>query len=58
MKWVEVFPIKNFRTKTVTEILVNQVISRFDVPLELHTDQGRNFDSRLFFIVTPIDQKN
>jgi len=45
---VEAFPIKNFRTKTIAEILVNQVISRFSVPLELHTDQGRNFDSRLF----------
>jgi len=30
------------------EIFVNQVISRFGVPLELYTDQGRNFDSRLF----------
>jgi len=46
-KWVEVFPLKNFRTKTIAEIFVNQVISRFDVPLELHTDQERNFDSRL-----------
>jgi len=24
------------------------VISRFDIPLELHIDQGRNFDSQLF----------
>jgi len=40
-KWVEVFPIRNFRTKTIAEILVNQMISRFDVPLEVHTDQGR-----------------
>jgi len=47
-KWVEAFPIRNFRTKTIAEILVNQVISRFGVPLEIHTDQGRNFDSRLF----------
>jgi len=48
IKWVETFPIRNFRTKTVAEILVDQVISSFGVPLELHTDQGRNFDSRLF----------
>jgi len=45
---VEAFPIRNFRTKIIAEILVNQVISRFGVPLEVHTDQGRNFDSRLF----------
>jgi len=44
-KWVEAFPIRNFRTKTVAGILVDQVISRFGVPSELHTDQGRNFDS-------------
>jgi len=45
---VEALPIKNFRAKTIAEIFVNQMISRFGVPLELHTDQGRNFDSRLF----------
>jgi len=32
----------------MAEIFVNQVISKFGVPLKLHTDQGRNFDSRLF----------
>lgn len=47
-KWVEAFPLKNFKAKTIAEVFVNQVISRFGVPLELHTDQGRNFDSRLF----------
>jgi len=48
-RWVEAFPIRNFRIKPVAEILVNQVISRFGVPLELHTDQGRNFYFQLFF---------
>jgi len=47
-KWVEAFPLKNFRARTVAEVFVNQFISRFGVPLELDTDQGRNFDSRLF----------
>jgi len=47
-KWLEDFAITNFRTKIVAEILVDQVISRFGVPLELHTDQGRNFDLQLF----------
>ncbi|KAL6419500.1 hypothetical protein ACFW04_011362 [Cataglyphis niger] len=47
-KWVEAFPLKNVRTKTVAETFVNQIISRFGVPSEVHTDQGRNFNSRLF----------
>ncbi|KAL6418538.1 hypothetical protein ACFW04_011955 [Cataglyphis niger] len=47
-KWVEAFPLKNVRAKTVAETFVNQVISTFRVPSEVHTDQGRNFDLRLF----------
>jgi len=27
---------------------MNQVISRFGVSLELYTDQGRNFESKMF----------
>ncbi|XP_011634591.1 uncharacterized protein LOC105425493 [Pogonomyrmex barbatus] len=46
-KWVEAFPLKNMRATTVAEIFV-QVVSRYGVPLELHTDQGRNFESQLF----------
>lgn len=46
-KWVEAIPLSNMRAATVAEALVNEVISRHGVPLELHTDQGRNFDSRL-----------
>jgi len=47
-KWVEAFPLENFKASTTAEVFVNQVVSRFDVPLELHMDQGRNFDSRIF----------
>jgi len=43
-KWVEAFPLRNFRAKTVAKIFVNQVIFRHGVPLELHTDQGKNFE--------------
>lgn len=43
---------KNIRAKllsfTNANTFVNQVISRHGVPLELHSDQGRNFESRLF----------
>ncbi|XP_020298142.1 uncharacterized protein LOC109862481 [Pseudomyrmex gracilis] len=46
--WVEAFPLKNIRASTVAEVFVNQVVSKYGVPLELHTDQGKNFESRLF----------
>jgi len=47
-KWVEAFPLKNFRANTVAEVFVREVVSRHGVPIQVHTDQGRNFESRLF----------
>lgn len=46
-KWVETFPLKNIRAKKIAEVFVMQIISRHGVPLELHTDQGSNFESKL-----------
>jgi len=31
----------------VTDVLVTNVFGRFGVPIELHSNQGRNFESRL-----------
>ncbi|KAG5308011.1 RTJK polymerase, partial [Acromyrmex insinuator] len=45
---VEAFPLKNVRSKTIAETFLNQIISRHGVPLEVHIDQGRNFESRVF----------
>lgn len=47
-KWVEAFPLKNIKAGTVAEVFVSQVVSRYGVPLEIHTDQGRNFESIMF----------
>jgi len=47
-KWVEAFPLKNIRARTVAETFLNQIVSRHGVPLEVHTDQGRNFESQVF----------
>jgi len=47
-KWVETFPLRNIKAKTMAEVFVNQVISRHGVLLEVHTDQGKNFESKLF----------
>lgn len=47
-KWPEAMPLKDKKANTVARSLVDQVFSRHGVPLELHTDQGRNFESKLF----------
>ena len=45
IKWVEAYPLVNQEAVTVSEILIPEFISRFEVPLILHSDQGRNFES-------------
>ena len=46
-KWCEVFPTKDQKARTVAEILVSKVFSRFGPPTVIHSDQGRNFESNL-----------
>jgi len=53
-KWVEAFPVKNTRAKTIAEVFVREIISRHGVPSEIHTDQGRNFESKLFLELTEL----
>ncbi|GFX20850.1 retrovirus-related Pol polyprotein from transposon 412 [Trichonephila clavipes] len=47
-KWPEAYPIPDQEASTVAEVLVQHWISRFGVPLQLHSDQGRNFDSTVY----------
>ena len=47
-KWPEAFPIPDQRAVTVAEVLVSQFFTRFGTPVELHSDQGRNFESETF----------
>ncbi|GFU45366.1 retrovirus-related Pol polyprotein from transposon 412 [Trichonephila clavipes] len=44
-KWPEAYPIPDQEASTVAEVLVQPWISRLGVPLQLHSDQGRSFDS-------------
>lgn len=41
-KWLRVYAI------SVADVLVRGFVIHFVVPLELHSDQGRNFQSELF----------
>ena len=47
-KWPEAYPIPNQEAMTIAKCLVEEFFSRFGVPLEIHSDQGRNFESSLF----------
>ena len=47
-KWTESFPMPNMESKTCAKLLVEEVVSRFGVPNVIHSDQGRQFESRLF----------
>ena len=44
-KWVEAYVLEDQTTYTV---FFNEFTSRFGVPRETHSDQGRNFESQLF----------
>uniref|UniRef100_A0A8C6M8I5 Integrase catalytic domain-containing protein n=1 Tax=Nothobranchius furzeri TaxID=105023 RepID=A0A8C6M8I5_NOTFU len=47
-KWTEAFPLPNQEAKTIARVLTEEWVCRFGVPRSLHSDQGRNFESKLF----------
>ena len=47
-KWPEAFAVPNQEAATVARVLVDGFFCRFGMPEELHSDQGRNFESALF----------
>ncbi|XP_061185787.1 uncharacterized protein K02A2.6-like [Saccostrea echinata] len=47
-KWTEAYPMKNMEGQTVAEVLVGQFFTRFGVPEVIHSDQGRQYESRMF----------
>lgn len=47
-KWVEVHPLSDQSALQVAKTIVDQVFSRFGSPLQIHSDQGKNFDGNIF----------
>ena len=47
-RWVEAFPIPDIEAKTVAEVLLHGFISKYGVPKQIHSDQGAQFESKLF----------
>ncbi len=47
-KWPEVYPLPNQEAITVARALIGGFFCRFGLSLEIHSDQGRNFESKVF----------
>ena len=47
-KWPEAIAVPNQEAETIARALVDNFFSRFGVPVDLHSDQGRNFESKVF----------
>ena len=47
-KWIEIFPMRNQEAATVAKLLVDRVFCVYGLPMQILTDQGRNFESDLF----------
>ena len=47
-KWVELAAVPDQTAEVIAQHFLTRVITTFGCPLEVHTDQGRNFTSNLF----------
>lgn len=47
-KWPEAYPISSQDAVTIADKFVEEWVTRYGVPQELHSDQGRNFESQIF----------
>ena len=47
-KWVEIFAVPDQTAETTAKVILNEFICRFGCPLQLHSDQGRNYESAIF----------
>ena len=47
-RWMEPLPLPNQQDETIAVELVHAFIARYETPLDIHSDQGKNFESSLF----------
>ena len=47
-KWVQAYPLPDQTAQSVADVLASRFFTTFGCPKEIHSDQGRNFESHLF----------
>ncbi|KAL3847810.1 hypothetical protein ACJMK2_018702 [Sinanodonta woodiana] len=47
-KWTEAFALPNQDTIAVANVLVEEIICRFGVPRQIHSDKSTQFESEIF----------
>ena len=47
-KWLECYPLPDQNAEIIAKAMVEGFIARFECPLQIHMDQGRNFTGNLF----------
>ncbi|CAC5404177.1 unnamed protein product [Mytilus coruscus] len=47
-KWMEAIPIQDMEATTVANKLIERIVTIFGVPMEIHSDNGSNFESNVF----------
>ena len=47
-KWVDAVPIRNKKATTVAQKVVDRIVTIFGTHLQLHSDQGKTFESEVF----------
>lgn len=47
-RWAKAIPIRNQEASTVADKLMEQIFWRFGMPRQILTDQGSNFECKLF----------
>ena len=55
-KWVECVPLPSQTAEVTARAAVNEFFARFGFPFHVFTDQGRNFESRLFKAICEVLQ--
>ena len=57
-KWTEAYTLPNQETATVAHKLVEELFFRFSLPHQLHSDQGRQFESTIIKEACSLQHKN